>query len=242
MGILYGELAEYFFGTQYDVKVAEGALAAHPGINQIVAEMKECIRQRVPHLGLQLVGFTDLDTGATFCALKICPGALSMASFYISSSHRFFGGQSLVCVPIQYLSPFMTVDGDYIVYRHTFKEPVLSDEEYQRSIANGTHEERIRMWTFCRSREGFRTMPGKSYVGLTRRSWNKRYVEHLEAAMEKQSSTLFHSAVREMEGRKVVCVHDVSLFGATKVQATAVEKELIRRSTLYPLGLNMKVG
>ena len=53
---------------------------------------------------------------------------------------------------------------------------------------------------------------------------------------------MFHQALREMEGEKVICVHDVSLFGASKEVAIEYEKELIKKSTLHPLGLNMKVG
>ncbi len=184
----------------------------------------------------------DLDTGLFFCALQSNPRLPSMASFYISSGHRFFGGQSLVCVPLQYMTPFVTFEGEYIVYRHTFKKPVISESEYKHVMSDGTDEEKMKMMLLCKSREGFQTIQGKSYVGLSKRCWQERYVEHIDKSLNKGGSTLFHQCMREMQGEKVVCVHDVSLFGATRERALEVEKKLIRESTLHPKGLNMKVG
>lgn len=128
------------------------------------------------------------------------------------------------------------------VYRHTFKKPIISQKEYDQVISNGTDEEKMNMIIFCKSREGYATIPGKSYVGLSKRSWQERYVEHIDKALQKEGSTLFHKALREMQGQKVICVHDVSLFGATKEHAVEVEKKLIRDSTIHPKGLNIKVG
>ena len=76
----------------------------------------------------------------------------------------------MVCVPLQFLTPFVTFEGEYIVYRHTFKKPIFSASEYEQVMSNGTDEEKTKMLLFCKSREGFETISGKSYVGLTKRS------------------------------------------------------------------------
>ncbi|MFT4756853.1 MAG: hypothetical protein ACI91R_001503 [Vicingaceae bacterium] len=239
---LQPKLAMYFFGPEYNVDVANNALMGHPNIQSVIAELKQTTERGEPHTGIVLIGHMDLDSGLFLCALQSNPSSPSMASFYISSGHRYFGGQSLVCVPLQFLTPFVTFEGEHIVYRHTFKKPIISSSEYNRVMSSGTDEKNMKMVLFCKSREGFETIPGKSYVGLSKRSWNERYIEHIDKAIKKQGSTLFHQALLEMEGEKVICVHDVSLFGASKETAVNYEKVLIKKSTLHPLGLNMKVG
>ncbi len=107
-------------------------------------------------------------------------------------------------------------------------------------MRNGTPEQRLKAFVFTKCREGYETIPAMSYVGITSRSWQERYLEHAEQALEASSSTHFHEAIRAMQGQKVVCVHDVSAYGLTKVEARAYESKLISKSTLWPLGLNMK--
>ena len=241
-GFLIPELTQYFFGPEYNVDIANSAFLGHPNIQNVVEELKQTTEKEEAHTGIILTGYMDLDTGLFLCALQSNPNLLSMASFYISSGHRYFGGQSLVCVLLQFLTPFATFEGEHIVYRHTFKKPIVSEAEYKQIMSNGNDEEKMKTMLLCKSREGFATIPGKSYVGLSKRSWQKRYIEQIDQSLQKESSTLFHQAMREMQGGKVICVHDVSLFGATKERAKEVEKKLIRESTLHPKGLNMKVG
>lgn len=236
------ELTQYFFGPEYNMDIANSTFLGHPDIHNVIEELKKTTEKGEAHTGIILTSYMDLDTGLFLCALQSNPNLLSMASFYISSGHRYFGGQSLVCVPLQFLTPFATFEGEHIVYRHTFKKPIVSESEYRQVMSNGTDEEKIKTMLLCKSREGFETIPGKSYVGLSKRSWQERYIEHIDQSLKKESSTLFHQAMREMQGENVICVHDVSLFGATKDHAKEVERKLIRESTLQPKGLNMKVG
>lgn len=240
--LLAPDLARYFFGPEYNVSIANNALRRHPEFHKVAKELRRATEKGETHEGIIITGYLDLDTGLFLCALQSNPNLLSMASFYVSSGHRYFGGQSLVCVPLQYLSPFVIFEGEHIVYRHTFKTPIVSETEYNKVMSNGTDEEKVRMMLFCKSRQGYETIPGKSYVGLSKRSWQERYIDHIDKSLKSESSTLFHKALREMQGKKVICAHDVSLFGATKKQAVEVEKKLIRESTLHPKGLNMKVG
>ena len=107
-------------------------------------------------------------------------------------------------------------------------------------MESGTDEEKMRLFLFTRSRDGFETISGLSYVGISRRPWQERLAEHIESAIKKQSTTRFHEAIRQMQGQKVIHVHDVSAFGLTEAEAREYESKLIASSTLFPLGLNMK--
>ena len=146
----------------------------------------------------------------------------------------------MVCVPLAFCSSLYKPTGDYIVYRHTYKRPGYDHAEIKRAMNSGTEAQRLNAFIHTKSREAFETIPGMSYVGITNRTWQKRYSEHVEAAMEGTSSTLFHEAIRSMQGQQVVCIHDVSAYGLTQNEAREVESDLISRSTLRPLGLNMK--
>ena len=112
--LLVTDLAHYFFGPEFNVDVANNALMAHPEIQSVAEELMQDTEKGLPHTGLVLIGYLDLDTGLFLCALKSNPQALSMVSFYIYSGHRYFGGQSIVCVPLQFLAPFVTFEGEYI--------------------------------------------------------------------------------------------------------------------------------
>ena len=236
------DLIRYFFGEQFNIEVAETALQGTPQGRDLVEDLLRASIESRPHTGIQLVCWLDLDTGLFVATLMAPQGSPSMISFFISSNHRFFGGQTLMCVPFQYCTNLVPIEGKYLVYRHTFKEPIMSDKEFQKIRNTGTDEEKLRAYTFCRSRDGYRTIPGMSYVGMTQRSMSKRYQEHIDSALENTSSTLFHQAIRDMQGKPVICVHDVSGFGMSKDDAKEYEKHLIRTSTLKPMGLNMKVG
>jgi len=165
-----------------------------------------------------------------------------MITFFARSTHRFFGGTTLVCVPFQFCTTKYKPAGEYLVYRHTFKEPNFTKTELQEIKEKGTNEQYTNALVSTMSREGYKTIPGMSYVGMTKRSWQERYAEHVEKALEESGSTLFHLAIRNMQGKRVIHVHDVSAFGLSKTEAKECEKALISKSSLYPNGLNMKVG
>lgn len=146
----------------------------------------------------------------------------------------------MVFVPLAFCSSVYKPTGSHTVYRHTYKKPRFEPDEVKKLMSSGTPEQNVKAFVYTKWREGYETIPGMSYVGITSRSWQERYMEHVEKALEASSSTHFHEAIRTMQGQKVVCVHDVSAYGLTKAEAKAYESELIAKSTLWPLGLNMK--
>jgi hypothetical protein len=238
--LLDPDALRYFFGSQFNVNVAMAIMPDYKDAKSLERELLESIEQGEPHLGIQLVGYQDIDTGFSTCAMMRHPGGMSGVSFFADSKHRLFGGNTLVCVPLAFCSSLYKPSGDHIVYRHTFKQPKFNAEEMKRLTSNGTPTQRLKAFVFTKCREGYETIPGMSYVGITSRSWQERYLEHVEQALEASSSTHFHAAIRAMQGQKVVCVHDVSAYGITKEEAKAYESKLISESTLWPLGLNMK--
>lgn len=209
-------------------------------VKSLERELLESMEQGRPHVGIQLVGYQDVDTGFSTVAMMRHPGAVSGVSFFADSKHRLFGGSTLVCVPLAFCSSLYKSVGDHLVYRHTYKRPKFNAEEIKTLMSNGTPEQKFKAFVFTKCREGYETIPGMSYVGITSRSWQERYLEHAEQALEASSSTHFHGAIRAMQGQQVVCVHDISAYGVTKAEAKAYESKLISESTLWPLGLNMK--
>jgi hypothetical protein len=235
-------LALYFFGPEFNVSVANEVLVGSPNGREMYKKLLASTLKGEPHEGLQLICYKDLDTGMFVSVATLNESSPSMISFYLSSNHRYFGGQTLMCVPLQFCTNFTTIEGEYLVYRHTFKTPIMSENDIIQINETGTSEEQFEAHLANRSRAGYETIQGMSYVGMTKRSWSKRYRQHIESALENSSSTLFHKAIRDMQGEKVICVHDVSGFGLSKEDARQYEKKLIRASSLTPLGLNMKVG
>jgi len=239
--LLDPEALQYFFGPLFDVDVALTAARGHKGAKALEGELSQSIEQGRPHLGIQLIGYHDVDTGLSTVCLMHNPGVISSVSFFAQSSHRFFGGTTLVCVPLPFCSPRYMPSGNYTVYRHTYKRPRFNDTEMESVLRTATPEQKLKAFLFAKCREGYETIPGMSYVGVTSRAWQERYLEHTERALEASSSTHFHQAIRAMQGQLVVCVHDVSAYGLSEKDAKAYESKLIAQSTLYPLGLNMKL-
>jgi hypothetical protein len=192
------------------------------------------------HMGLHLIGYENVDTSLSVLAAIQRPDAPSMISFYAESSHRVFGGATLVCVPLVFCSPYFSPHGEYVVYRHTYKRPVVTESEYAKITESGSGDEKMRIFLLTRSREGFETIPGMSYVGISRRPWQQRLVEHIDSAMHKQSTAKLYEAMRRMQGQNVIHVHDIVAFGLYEAEARAYESQLISASTLGHLGLNMK--
>jgi len=240
--IICRDMAGYFFGGQFLAEVANRTLLEDPAISNIKSGLAETTASGTIHKGLRLVNYLDVDTGLFMCFLQKPQGLPSMISFFARSNHRFFGGTTLVCVPFQFCTTEYKPAGEYLVYRHTFKEPNFTEKELQEIKKKGTNEQYTKAVVFTMSREGYKTIPGMSYVGMTKRSWQERYAEHAEKALEESGSTLFHQAIRDMQGKRVIHVHDVSAFGLSKNEAKECEKALISKSSLYPNGLNMKVG
>jgi len=238
--LLDPDALRYFFGPQFNVDVAMEIMPNYEDVKCLERELRESMEQGRPHVGIQLVGYQNVDTGFSTVAMMRHPGSMSGVSFFADSKHRLFGGSTLVCVPLAFCSSVYKPTGDHVVYRHTYKRPRFKAEEVKTLMNKGTPEQRLKAFVFTKCREGYETIPGMSYVGITSRSWQKRYLEHAEQALEASSSTHFHEAIRAMQGQKVVCVHDISAYGVTKAEAKAYESRLISESTLWPLGLNMK--
>ena len=230
----------FFFGQHFDIDVARDTVEHLPNLDGLCDSVKRSIDDGVPHMGLQLVGYENIDTGLSALAAISNPNAPSMVSFYAESSHRLFGGATLVCVPLAFCSSYFVPHGEYVVYRHTYKRPRVSEAEYASTMQSGSDEEKVKLFLHTRSRDGFETIPGLSYVGISRRPWQQRLTEHIDNAMTKQSKTRLHEAMRQMQGQKVIHVHDISSYGITAAEAREYESKLISASTLWPLGLNMK--
>lgn len=238
--LLNPESLPFFFGPHFDVDVALTTAKNLPNLEGLCESVERSIDEGVAHTGLHLVGYEDIDTGLSVVAAVSKPNAPSMISFYAQSSHRVFGGATLVCVPLAFCSSYFVPSGEYVVYRHTYKRSLVSEEEYLTTMRSGSDEEKMRLFLFTRSREGFETIPGMSYVGISKRPWQQRLAEHIDSAMAKQSKTKLHEAIRQMQGQQVIHVHDVSAYGISEAEARKYESKLISTSTLWPLGLNMK--
>ncbi|WP_269792389.1 hypothetical protein [Stenotrophomonas sp. Iso1] len=238
--LLNHKALEYFFGHHFNAEMAMDTASHLPDIEILALELSESIRLGTPHFGLQLICHLDVDSGAMMIIVTRDATSLSGISFFIESQHRVFGGQTLLCVPLAFCSSFYEPSGDHTVYRHTYKRPLFDTAEIQEVMTNGSDMEKLKAFMFTKSRDGYETIKGMSYVGITRRSWQKRYMEHVQSAQEKLSSTRFHNAIRAMQGQEVICVHDVSSYGLSKEAAKAYESSLIKSSTLWPRGLNMK--
>lgn len=238
--ILSEDALRFFFGPQFNIPVAMETMSHYENASSLRRELQDSIQSGQPHLGLQLVGYQDIDTGFSTVAMMRNPNGMSGISFFADSRHRLFGGHTLVCVPLAFCTTAYQPTGSYLVYRHTYKRPRYTATEIQEIMATGSPEQKLKAFLFTKSRDGYESIPGMSYVGITKRSWQERYIEHTEKAMEASSSTRFHEAIRAMQGKPVIHVHDVSAFGVTEAEAKAYESELISKSTLWPLGLNMK--
>lgn len=238
--LLNPEALPFFFGPHFDVGVALSTATNLPGLEELCRSVERSIDEGTVHTGLQLIGYENIDTGLSVVAAIKKPNAPSMISFYAESSHRVFGGATLACVPLAFFSPHFHPHGEYVVYRHTYKEPIVSAEEHSKVMRSGSDQEKMNLFILMRSRDGFKTIPGMSYVGISKRPWQERYGEHVESATQKQSFTKLHDAMRQMNGKKVIHVHDVSAFGLTEAEARVYESKLISSSSLWPAGLNMK--
>jgi hypothetical protein len=238
--ILNTKTCQFFFGTLFRTDVAISAMSRHYDLGSLKEGLIASIEEGTAHMGIQLIGYQNVDTGLSAAILMRNQQSPSMISFFAESHHRLFGGHTLVCVPIAFCSTFYQTDGDYLVYRHTFKKPNYDQHEFDEIKRNGTPEQQIKAFAYTKSRDGYTTTSGMSYVGITKRSWQKRYLEHVESAMEKDSKTRFHEAIRHMQGQQVVQVHDISAYGITESAAKEYEIKLIKQSSLWPNGLNMK--
>lgn len=84
--------------------------------------------------------------------------------------------------------------------------------------------------------------PGSgSYVGMTRRSWQERWGEHLRSARI-GSPYLFHNAIREFTQKGGILKHIVVGSGLTFKEAMELEEETVSTCSLRPLGYNMIPG
>lgn len=83
-----------------------------------------------------------------------------------------------------------------------------------------------------------------TYWGITKRTWQKRWQEHVGAA-NRGSDYLFHKAIRELLPKQLSEAHQVPAVGFTEEDAMNHEEWFVEHFTLYPdnpLGLNMIPG
>jgi hypothetical protein len=85
---------------------------------------------------------------------------------------------------------------------------------------------------------GYGLKDGSSYIGITKRSWDVRFLEHQAAALS-GSPYRFHTALREKSG--AIC-HQVISWGETFNDAMVLEEMFVDAFSLYPKGLNMIPG
>ena len=117
--------------------------------------------------------------------------------------------------------------GTYQVYQHTLLRK-QTDTPYKRTT---------------NSFENYIKDAGE-YVGLTSRTWQKRSMEHQNAA-NRGSMLLFHRALRGELFKVFAHEHIVIRAGLNRAQALRVEEVEVERRTLrdlYPTGLNMIPG
>lgn len=81
----------------------------------------------------------------------------------------------------------------------------------------------------------------KCYVGITRRHWVTRYLEHVDSS-ERDSQTLFHRIMRDYTGRISNMTHELIRVGLNEEEAYMGEEELVDRCSLMPKGYNMIPG
>jgi hypothetical protein len=108
--------------------------------------------------------------------------------------------------------------GKYVVYAHTFAD------------------ESGRIHTFGTFKSG-----GRSYVGITKQGWSARWKQHLYAASS-GSPYRFHQAIRRALEFRSAESHEIVAAGVDFNEAMRIEEELVRKSSLYPKGLNMIPG
>ena len=85
---------------------------------------------------------------------------------------------------------------------------------------------------------------GYAYIGITRRSWQKRYREHRQA-MGSGSALLFHRALAGELFPVASSEHEVLKIGLTEDEALDLEEREVEARTLHPInerGLNMIPG
>jgi hypothetical protein len=155
----------------------------------------------------------------------------------------FFQGKVLhtFIVPLEYLLGFelqsVLREGSYQLYSHT----ILSADN------QGVIDRQIKNLAQDGERPSFQQAYQNNslvYVGITKRTWQKRYRQHCHD-MERGSNLRFHRALRGEFCQIGVLEHIVERAGLTEKQALEIEEsEVEKRSlhSLFPNGLNMIPG
>lgn len=82
------------------------------------------------------------------------------------------------------------------------------------------------------------------YWGITKRTWKRRWDEHVAAAL-RGSDYLFHKAIRELMPKNLSEVHQVAAVGFTEKEEMDHEEWFVEHFSLYPdnpHGMNMVPG
>lgn len=115
-------------------------------------------------------------------------------------------------------------NGSYQVYEHTL---IRENPEKSTDFTRDGHLE-----------------GGASYIGITKRSWQRRYKEH-RYACNRNSHLLFHRALRQELFTVKVYEHQVLRAGLSASQALHIEEVEVEKRTLSSIhqsGLNMIPG
>lgn len=120
------EMGYYFFGSHFDPKMVNDTNKINPLLRNIKPEIEEKLKANQAHCGLRVVTYLDFDTGKFFCGFVTTLNLHSTVSFYITSNHRVFSGTTLACVPLQFCLPSYEPEGEYLVYKHTYKKSLYT--------------------------------------------------------------------------------------------------------------------
>lgn len=146
--------------------------------------------------------------------------------------NRTYPGEEKQCVP-----PLMIVLKAQ-ERREIIVLPLGAIVSTQRNIS---HLHQVYAHTFIHDETGASIADEFAYIGVTRRGWRTRWVEHVRAA-ERGSRYRFHQAIRALGSRAKTIQHYVIAAGLSETKAMELEEVMVGHETLYPRGLNMIPG
>jgi len=172
-----------------------------------------------------IVGFEKINTGQRL--IEFYPGNTLAINIGKSNNNQEFDNKMRIDsykIPLEYVLGYKYNDilkeNAYQLYLHTIvPKNEFYDEEYIQNNA------------FL-------------YVGITKRSWQKRYKEHLYKS-NKSSKLIFHQALRGEKCEIGMIEHCVEKAGLSKNEALNLEEKEVENRSLnnkHKLGLNMIPG
>jgi hypothetical protein len=161
----------------------------------------------------------------------------SSSDFIIGFNKK--GVQHCFILPLAYLLGFnkerVLSKNSYQVYQHSIHPKEFLDNAINSSRSKSQLQRML-------SRQSKDTC--YSYIGITKRTWQKRFSEHMYAS-QKGSHLLFHRALRGETIKWGAIEHIIYKAGLTENEALDFEEADVESQTLHPLhekGLNMIPG